>query len=96
MIFSSLTFLCIFLPALAAVYFLVKPAGAKNCVLCAASLLFYLICGGRYIIYVLITATTVYVTARLLDDQSQRRDDYLRLHKEELGREEKKAYKQAR
>ena len=89
----SLAFL-VFCTAVLILYYLM-PRAYRWTVLLAASLLFYCICGGRYIIYVLVTATTVYLTARLLDDQSQRRDDYLALHKEELGREEKKAYKQA-
>ena len=64
MIFSSLTFLCIFLPALAGIYFLVRPAGAKNCVLCAASLLFYAFGEPVYIFLMIASILMNYLLGR--------------------------------
>ena len=41
MVFSSLTFVCLFLPTVIAVYF-IAPRSARNLVLVAASVVFYM------------------------------------------------------
>ena len=41
MVFSSLTFLCLFLPLVVGLHSLVKNGTARNAILLAASLLFY-------------------------------------------------------
>ena len=41
MVFSSLSFLCVFLPAVLVLYRIMPTLGAKNVLLMAASLVFY-------------------------------------------------------
>lgn len=62
-------------------------------VLLVASLVFYGFCGIKYFAYILITAVSVYAIAILMDNLSVKRDEYLKVHKAELGKEEKKAFK---
>lgn len=62
-------------------------------VLLVASIIFYCFCGIKYIGYILITAVTVFFAARFMDRLAVKRDLYLKEHKEELGKEEKKTYK---
>lgn len=62
-------------------------------ILLAASIVFYSFCGIKYLGYILITSVTVYFSARVMDSLAKKRDTYLKEHKAELGKEEKKAYK---
>src|ERR1700730_4964523 len=57
MVFSSLTFVCLFLPAVIAAYF-VAPKGARNLVLVVASVVFY-IWGARIAILLVLVSVTV-------------------------------------
>lgn len=67
MIFSSITFLYYFLPALLVVYFLV-PKRFKNIVLLSFSLIFYFYGEPRYIYILLLTCLIDYFAARLIEE----------------------------
>ena len=75
------------------VLYYVLPDRFRWMLLLAASLIFYCLSGPKYLIYILISATVSYTCARCIEQRSVTRDIYLKEHKEELGREEKKAYK---
>ncbi len=66
MVFSSLTFLCIFLPILVCIYFLVRPLAAKNAVLVMASLLFYAYGEPVYILLMVISIVLNYCFGRII------------------------------
>ena len=83
-----------FCAAALALYYLM-PKAYRWTVLLAASLIFYGLCGIKYMLYILVTASSVYTAARAMEGLSDKRDTYLKEHKEELGREEKKSYKAA-
>src|SRR5436309_2506946 len=57
MVFSSLTFVCLFLPTALAAYFM-APQAARNAVLVAASIVFY-VWGGRIAILLILVSVTV-------------------------------------
>jgi alginate O-acetyltransferase complex protein AlgI len=57
MVFSSLTFVCLFLPAVIAVYF-IAPKSARNLVLVVASVIFY-VWGARIAILLVLVSVTV-------------------------------------
>ncbi len=57
MVFSNLTFVCLFLPIVLAVYF-IAPQSARNMVLVAASVVFY-IWGGRIAIVLILVSVSV-------------------------------------
>ena len=57
MVFSNLTFVCLFLPAVIAAYF-IAPKSARNLVLVAASVLFY-VWGARIAILLVLVSVTV-------------------------------------
>ena len=88
---TSFTFIG-FVFATLIVYYLV-PKKLQWVVLLAASMAFYLICGRKSILYVLITATTIYFAAVRMQALTKIRKAYLKEHKAELSREEKKQYK---
>lgn len=73
-------------------YYIV-PKRFQWCVLLAASYYFYLCTGLEYIVYILATTVTSYAAARLLQHMTAEQKAYIKAHKEELSREEKKAYK---
>ncbi len=66
MVFSSATFLFIFLPAVLVLYYLV-PARWRNGILLAASLLFYSWSEPRFIALLLVSITADYFIARRMD-----------------------------
>ena len=70
-----------------------QSSGYQWIVLLAASIVFYGFCGIKYLTYILITAVSIYFGARFMSNLAEKRDIYLKEHKEELSREEKKEYK---
>lgn len=88
---TSLDFL-LFLLAVLIVYF-VAPKRVQWVVLLIASIGFYLTCGVRGALYVLITATTVYIATRIMGGISARQKAYLKENKLSLSKEEKQACK---
>lgn len=67
MVFSSLTFLLIFLPVLSVLYFIVKNIKIKNYILLTFSLLFYAWGEPIYIIIMLLSILVTYIAARIID-----------------------------
>lgn len=91
MLFTSSRFI-LFLLGLFILYYIV-PRKFRWMLLLAASYLFYYIAGPKYLIYIAATTVTAYLTSRKLGKLSQVQADYLKEKKEELSREERKAYK---
>ena len=91
--FVSYGFL-LFLTVVFIVYYLV-PGRFQWMVLLAASYVFYLFAGPKYLIYIVATTLTTWLAARQIDLLKNRQDVYLEENKKSLGREEKKLYKAA-
>ena len=66
MVFSALTFLCVFLPILICIYFLVRPLAVKNAVLVLASLLFYAYGEPVYIVLMVVSIVVNYCFGRII------------------------------
>ena len=67
MVFSSLTFLCLFLPVVVGLHALVKNGAVRNAILLAASLLFYAWGEPVWIVAMLFATAVNYVCARVID-----------------------------
>lgn len=93
MLFTSYAFLG-FAAGLLLLYYLL-PRRCQWPLLLIASCLFYLAAGPKYILYILLTSLTVWFTAVRMGDNTQKTSAYLKEHKEELSKEEKKAWKEA-
>jgi len=91
MLFTSYGFIG-FAAVLIPVYYLV-PRRCQWGLLLAASYLFYFIAGPGYVPYLLVTTAAAWLAALLIDRNAGRQSVYLREHKEELSKDEKKAYK---
>lgn len=92
MLFTSYSFIA-FMAVLLLAYYLV-PKKCQWPLLLAASYIFYFMAGAGYLVYILVTTLTVYFAARMIDRNAGRQSDYLKEHKAELAKEEKKAYKE--
>ncbi len=93
MLFTSYEFLA-FALALLVLYYLI-PKRYQWPLLLLASYTFYFIAGSDYVIYILTTTVTVYLAARMVERKNEEQSAYLKSHKAELSREEKKAWKAA-
>lgn len=91
MLFTSYGFIG-FLIILFLVYYLL-PKKLQWPVLLVASYSFYYICNPVYLIYILVTTVAVYFIALKIAHDKDIQSQYLKAHKEELSKEEKKAYK---
>jgi len=67
MVFSSMTFLPLFLPLVFVLYFMMRSSGAKNAVLMLFSLLFYAWGEPKWIFVMLLTVTVNYFCGILMD-----------------------------
>ena len=67
MIFSSLEFLCVFLPVVFALYCVIPSLKAKNALLIVASLFFYAYGEPVYVLLMIFSAIVNYAMARLID-----------------------------
>ena len=67
MIFSSLEFLCVFLPVVFALYCVIPSLKAKNALLIVASLFFYAYGEPIYVLLMIFSAIVNYAMARLID-----------------------------
>ena len=67
MVFSSVTFLCLFLPVFLAMYFVSRNTAYKNIVLVAFSLLFYAWGEPVWVLALLLSGLTDYVCGRVID-----------------------------
>ena len=91
--FVSAEFL-LFLAVLTALYYLIPKRG-QWLLLLVGSLLFYAAAGWRFLIFLVVTATTVWFAARRIDEIGAAGAAWLKEHKAELSPEEKKAKKAA-
>ena len=94
MLFTSYQFLG-FLAILFPAYYLV-PRRMQQPLLLGASWLFYLAAGPKFLLYILTTSVTVYLAGRAMGRDLEEQSAYLKAHKDELSREEKRAYKEGR
>lgn len=92
MLFTSYEFLG-FVAVVILAYYLI-PKKCQWPLLLAASYLFYLIAGVDCLVYILATTVTVYFVALRIERNTLRQTAYLKEHKGELSKDEKKAYKE--
>lgn len=91
MLFTSYSFI-IFIILLFIIYYLI-PKKYQWMLLLGASYAFYSYAGIKFLLYILLTTVSTYVVSLKISKQHQIQSEYLILHKGELSREEKKAYK---
>ena len=91
MLFTSYEFLG-FILILFVVYYRI-PKKCQWPLLLVASYVFYFIAGPEYLIYILVTTLTTYLTARKIESNANNQSKYIKEHKAELSKEEKKNYK---
>lgn len=94
MLFTSYEFIIFFLLLLAVYY--VIPKKWQWILLLAASYWYYYTADPRYVFFLLAVTVLTYGAARIIERSLERQRAYLKEHKGDLGREEKKAYKDAR
>lgn len=91
MLFTSYSFI-LFLIVLFLLYYSI-PGKYQWILLLMASYVFYAAAGYKYLIYLLVTTVTTYLTAKRMDTLLHVQGVYLKENKENLNREEKKEYK---
>lgn len=91
MLFTSYEFLG-FVAALLVLYYIV-PRRCQWPLLLAASYFFYFLAGAEYLAYIAVTTVTVYFVACRIEDNGARQAAFLKEHKADFSKEEKKAYK---
>ncbi len=91
MLFTSYGFLA-FLVLLFAVYYL-APRRWQWGILLVASYSFYAFAGLQYLLFILLTTLSSYLVARLMARGHRREEDYLSLHKADMEKDARKAYK---
>ena len=91
MLFTSYGFIA-FLVALFFAYFLLPKRWQWGVLLCA-SYVFYLFAGWRCLIFLLLTTVSSYLTARWMGTRAAKEDAYLALHRAEMDKETRKAYR---
>lgn len=91
MLFTTYSFI-LFLAVLVILYYMI-PKKFRWMLLLFASLSFYAFSGPGYLLLILATALTTYITGLKLDALQRTSSRYIKDKKEELSREERKAYK---
>lgn len=91
MLFTSYEFIG-FIAVLFCVYYCV-PKRLQWPLLLAASYLFYFIAGPEYLIYILVTTVTTFLAACLIEENSAHQNAYIKDHKAQLSKEDKKQFK---
>ncbi len=91
MLFTSYGFLG-FLAVLFLLYYII-PRKCQWVLLLGAGYLFYFLAGAEYVPYLLVTTVTIWFAACRIEDNADRQAAYLKEHRAELSKEEKKAYK---
>ena len=91
--FTSYSF-ALFAAILLLVYYLV-PGRWQWMILLGASYVFYLWAGPEYLIFILLTTVSTYITARVIDGNLQKQDAYLAENKATISKEDRKALKAA-
>jgi len=89
--FTSYSFI-IFLTILFITYYLI-PKKFQWRLLLGASYLFYCFAGVKYVLYILITTISTYLISHKIGKLQKVQADYIKLHKSEISKEERKAYK---
>jgi len=87
----SLSFI-VFILFVFVIYYVV-PKKFQWVVLLLSSVFFYLMCGFKSFLYVLITTTTIYFATRYMASAKLKQKAYLRENKESLTKEQKTKYK---
>ncbi len=93
MLFTSYEFLA-FLALVLLIYF-IAPKRMQWIVLLVASYLYYFLAGAEYLIFILVTTISSWGIARIMDGVSRRAAEYIDAHREEMDKEERRAYKAA-
>ena len=93
MLFTSYGFLA-FLAILFVVYYF-APHKWQWGILLAASYAFYAFAGPQYLLFILLTTLSSYAVARLMARGHMREEAYLAIHKAEMEKDARKAYKAA-
>ena len=91
MLFTSYTFIG-FVFLLFALYYTV-PARWQWRLLLAAGYVFYLASGWKNCVFILVTTVSTYVLARRIGAYHMQQESYLKEHKKEMSREQRKDYK---
>ncbi len=77
MVFNSLTFLCIFLPVVLALYYLLPTLRIRNILLIAVSLLFYAYGEPVYVLLMIASIIINYIFGRLLGTENKKRRQWI-------------------
>ena len=77
MVFSSLTFLCIFLPVVLALYYLLPTLRIRNILLIAVSLLFYAYGEPVYVLLMISSIIISYIFGRLLGTENKKKRQWI-------------------
>lgn len=77
MVFSSLTFLCIFLPVVLAPYYLLPTLRIRNILLIAVSLLFYAYGEPVYVLLMISSIIISYIFGRLLGTENEKKRQWI-------------------
>ena len=89
--FTSVTFL-LFAAALLLIYYLIPKKG-QWMLLLAASYIFYLCAGIKYLAFILLTTATTYAAARIIGERLFKQNEYIAQNKATMPLEERKKYK---
>lgn len=93
MLFTSYEFAG-FLLILFLLYYLI-PSKHQWRLLLLFNYLFYLASGWKNCIFIVITTVTTYIVAKKIDRLHSRQAEYLKLHRQEMSKEERKLYKES-
>lgn len=77
MVFSSLTFLCIFLPVVLALYYLLPTLRIRNVLLIIVSLLFYAYGEPVYVLLMIVSIIINYIFGRLLGTENKKKRQWI-------------------
>ena len=91
MLFTSYSFIA-FISLLFLLYYIIPKKGQWPLLL-IASYVFYFLCDPRYLIFITVTSVSTYLFGIAIDKVNTRQDEYLKEHKKELSKEDKKTYK---
>ena len=91
MAFTTFDFI-VFLFLVFILYYLL-PKKFQWVILLVASYVFYAFAGIEYLLYILVTTISTFLIARVISNSKDREKDYLKRHKGDMSREDKKAFK---
>ena len=91
MSFTSINFLVFF--GILLILYYALPKKIQWIVLLVASYTFYVLTGLQYLAFILFTTITTYLVTRYMSGNQQFQTEYLKAHKAEMSKEDKKAFK---